>query len=174
MTGSERMQRIESLGPRQALDTVQYMTAWLDEQRAEPQEFTTVQQIELLNDVFQQAGHAPVPLSPSAKPDQQTGGEAARQVLAALAQSSDLALLAELDRWLDEPPEAETKALLEVVVVPVVLTACIMALGTGVEFEKDEHGKTRVKLVRKPVAGSELKNILNGFYGAVKSLVGLS
>jgi hypothetical protein len=41
MTDSERIQRIDSLTPRQAVATVQYMTAWLDEQRPEQQERTT-------------------------------------------------------------------------------------------------------------------------------------
>jgi hypothetical protein len=149
------------------------MTAWLAEQRPEPQEHTTEQQIDMLNAAFEQAGHAPVPLSPSAKPDLQAGGKAARQVLDALAQSPDPALLAELDRWLAEPPEAETKALLEVAAVSVVLTACIMVLGTKGDFEKDERGRTRLKLSREGIADADLKNVLDGFYAAVKSLVGM-
>jgi hypothetical protein len=173
MTDFERIQRIDSLTPRQAVDTVQYMTAWLDEQRPEQQEHTTEQQIDMLNAAFEQAGHAPLPLSSSAKPDLQAGGKAARQVLIALAQSPDPALLAELDRWLAEPPEAETKALLEVAVVSVVLTACIMALGTKAEFEKDERGRTRLKLSREAIAGADLRSVLDGFYAAVKSLVGM-
>jgi hypothetical protein len=174
MTDSERIQRIDSLTPRQAVATVQYVTAWLDEQRPEQQERTTEQQIDMLNAEFERAGHAPLPLSPSAKPDLQVVGKAARQVLAALAQSPDRALLDALDPLLAEPPEAETKALLEVAVVSVVLTACIMALGTKAEFEKDERGRTRVKLSREGIAGPDLKSVLEGFYAAVKSLAGMA
>jgi hypothetical protein len=174
MTDFERIRCIDLLTPRQAVDTVQYMTAWLDEQRPEQQEHTIEQQIDMLNAAFKQTGHAPLPLSSSAKPDLQAGGKAARQVLTALAQSPDPPLLAELDRWLAEPPEAETKALLEIAVVPVVITACIMALGTKVEFEKDESGRTRLKLSREDISGADLRSILDGFYAAVKKLIGMA
>jgi hypothetical protein len=149
------------------------MTAWLDEQRPEPQEHTTEQQIDMLNAAFEQAGHASVPLSPSAKPDLLAGWKAARELLAALAQTPDPSLLAELDRWLAEPPEVEMKALLEVAVVPVVLTACIMALGTRVEFERDERGRTHVKITRKDISGADLQNVLDRLYAAVRHLVGM-
>jgi hypothetical protein len=169
---AERIKRIEVLTPRQALDTVQYMTAWLDEQRTEPQDFTAEQQIEILNALFQEAGYAPVPLSPTAKPDAQAVGQAARKLLMLLTESADDALLTELDYWLAKPPEVETKALVEVIVVPIVLTACIITLGTSFEFERKD-GQTRIKGTRKGISGKDLQEVLGGFYGALKSLVGL-
>src|ERR1700728_3106417 len=100
ITSAERIKRIEALTPRQALDTVQYMTAWLDEQRTDPQDFTTEQQVEIINALFQEAGYAPLPLSPVAKPDEQSAGQAARKLLMLLTESADDALLTELDHWL--------------------------------------------------------------------------
>jgi hypothetical protein len=165
-----RVERIESLTPRQALDIVQHMTAWLDEQRTDAQDFTPEQQIEILNTLFQDAGYSPLPLSKEAKPDEQAVGQAGRWLLMLLAESDDRALLAELDRWLANPPQAETKAIVELIVVPIVLTACIVVLGTGFDFDRKD-GKVKIKVTRRGV--TDLKGMLPGFYGALKSLTGL-
>jgi hypothetical protein len=172
-TGAERLKRIEALTPRQALHTVQYMTAWLDEQVTEPQDFTAEQQIEILNTLFHEAGYAPLPLTPGAKPDQETAGQAARKLLMVLAESSDNALLDELDHWLAKPPGAETKAILELMVVPVVLTACITALQTSFEVKRGENGQTSVKLTRTGIQDKHLKGVLQGMYETVKRLATL-
>jgi hypothetical protein len=171
-TSAERSKRIEALTPRQALDTVQYMSAWLDEQRAEPLDFTAEQQVAILNDIFQKAGHAPLPLSPVAKPDEQAAGQAARQLLVVLSKSDDSDLLAELDHWLAKPPEAETKALVELVVVPIVLTGCIMALGTRYKLGL-KHGQTSAEIERAALEGKDLKDIVLGVIGLLKNLIGL-
>jgi|GEM_PF-2953338 len=177
---AERIKRIEALTPRQALDTVQYMTAWLDEQRTEtiesttpdPQYFSGGQQIDLLNTLFQEAGYPPLPLSPAAKPDEQVTGQSARKLLILLSESTDDALLAELDQWLASPPKAETKALVEIIIVPILLTACIIALGTNFGFEIKD-GKASIKGTRKGIQGKDLKGVLGGFYDVLKILSGL-
>lgn len=169
-TSTERVERIESLTPRQALDIIQYMTAWIDEQRADSEDLTPEQQIEILNTLFREGGYSPLPLSTAAKPDAQAVGHASRRLLKLLAESDDEALLAELDRWLANPPEADTKAIVELIVVPIVLTACIVALGSGFKFES-ENGKVKVKVTRRGI--SDLKGMLPGFYGALKSLTGV-
>jgi hypothetical protein len=172
-TSTERIKHIETLTPRQALDIVQFMTAWLDEQRTDSQDFAAEQQIEILNALFQEVGYSPLPLSTAAKPDEQAVGQAARRLLMLLTESDDGALLAELDHRLANPPEAETKALVEVIVVPIVITACIIALGTDFEFELKD-GAWRTKGTRKGILGKDLKDVLPGFYGALKSLIGLT
>lgn len=172
-TNAERIKRIEALTPRQALHTIQYMTAWLDRRLMEPQDLTADQQIEILNTLFHEAGYSPLGLSPAAKPDQQAAGQAARKLLMVLAESSDDALLTELDHWLANPPGSETKAIVELIVVPVVLTACITALQISFEVERGEDGQTKVKVRRTGIQGKHLNGVLQGLYGAVKSLVAL-
>ena len=173
ITNAERSKRIEGLTNRQALDIVQFMTAWLDGQRPEPLDLTPDQQVAVLNDVFQKVGYAALPLSAAARPDEHAAGQAGRQLLLVLSKSDDSALLAELDHWLANPPKAETKALVELVVVPIVLTACIIALGTKFKV-KYEEGRAVVDLARDPIKGKDLKAIVSGIFGVVKGLIGVA
>jgi hypothetical protein len=168
-TSAERIERIEVLTPRQALDTLQYMTAWFDEQSTDPHVFAAEQQIEILNALFQKAGYTPLPLSPAAQPDEQAAGQAARKLLMLLTESDDGALLAELDYWLANPPEAETKAFVEVIVLSIVLTACIKALRTRFEYERKDD-QTTIKVTSEPITDDKLA----GFYGALETLIGLA
>jgi hypothetical protein len=170
---ADRVDRIANLTPRQSLDVLQHLTAWLGEQSTDQRNFKTDEQIDILNALFQQEGYAPLPLSPDVRPDEDLAGEAARQLLIALAESGDGGLLAELDYWLANPPKAQTKALIELVVVPIVLTACVAALGTSFEIERKD-GKTRFKSKRTGISAKDLKHVLPGLYGAMKNLIGMA
>jgi hypothetical protein len=173
-TSAIRIKQIEALTPRQAFHTVQYMTAWLDEQMVEPQDLNPEQQIDILNTLFHEAGYLRVSLSSAAKPNLETAGHAARKLLRVLAETSgDDLLLAELDHWLAQPPKAETKAIVDLIVVPVVLTACITALQTNFEVVRGEDGKWRLKFTRRGSQGKDLKDQLQGIYGVTKSLLGV-
>jgi hypothetical protein len=165
-----REQRIDALRPGQALDIVQYMTSWLDARQSHAQELAAEQEPDALNALFEQAGYSPLPLSGARRLDDQAAGEAARQVLHLLAGSDDSAVLGELDHWLAGPPAAGTMVLAELVVLPIVLTACIVVLQTGFEFTYKD-GKAATKIGKKGLAGKDLSNVLATIYRLLKPVV---
>jgi len=170
---ADRVDRIANLTPRQSLDVLQHVTAWLGEQSGDQKDFRIEEQIDMLNALFQQEGYEPLPLSPDVRPDEDLAGEAAGQLLIAFAESGDRGFLAELDYWLANPPKAQTKALIELVVLPIVLTACVAALGTSFEVERKD-GKTRFKSKRTGIAAKDLKHVLPGLYNAIKNVIGMA
>jgi hypothetical protein len=165
-----REQRIDALRPGQAVDIVQYMTSWLDGRQSDARELAAEQEPDALNALFEQVGYAPLPLSDARKLDDQAAGEAARQLLHLLAGSDDPALLSELDHWLAGPPAAGTMVLAELVVLPIVLTACIVVLQSGFEFTYKD-GKAVTKVEKGRLAGKDLSKVLAAMYKLLKPVV---
>jgi hypothetical protein len=164
---TSRTEKISALTPLQALAIMQYMTASLSEQRVDEQEFNTGEQVEVLNAVFQEAGY-PAILSATAEVKENDAGQAAQQFLMLLAEADDAPLLAELDDWLAEPPEASIQAIPLVLAIPIVLTGCIVALQTGVVIERDKAGKWKTRIEKRPLAGKTLAEIVSGLFTVVK------
>jgi hypothetical protein len=167
-----REQRIDTLRPSQAVDILQYMTSWLDGRQSDVQELAAEQEPAALNALFTQAGFAPLPLSSERKPDDQAAGEAARQLLHLLAESDDPAVLSELDHWLIGPPAAGTMVLVELIVLPIVLTACVAVLQTGFEFTFKD-GKIAIKGGKERLAGKDLSTVLTPIYKLLERITAL-
>jgi hypothetical protein len=162
-----RTELILALPPRQALSIMQYLSAELAERRIDMQAFDAAEQTEVLNAVLQQAGYEAF-LPTTVEASEEDAGEAARRFLLLLSEAGDGGLLAELDEWLAEPPVAATAAIPLVVALPIVLTACIIALQMHVTIERSGSGKFSVR-IDKPSASDEtlvgIATILKGLLG---------
>jgi hypothetical protein len=151
-----RTAAIEALDDRQRLDIVQYMTLWMRRRQPESEEAAPAEEAEILNRLFQDRGLAPLQFSTEALLDEATVGEVAGRLLRTIAEADDPELLAELDHWLASPPRAGTMVLAEMVVVPIVLSACIAFLQTEVRWEKG-----RITVIKRPTSTKD-------FYEALK------
>ncbi|NBD18492.1 MAG: hypothetical protein GVY04_20885 [Cyanobacteria bacterium] len=168
---TNRTEQILGLSPRQALAIMQYMTAYLAERRVDDQNFDPNQQIEVLNAAFKEADYPPL-LTPTVEASEQEAGQAAQQFLILLAESGDDKLLAELDGWLTDPPEAAIAAIPLVLAVPIVLTGCIVALQTRVVIERTESGTWSIYIEKRSLEGKALAEIVGGLFNVIKVLPG--
>jgi hypothetical protein len=164
-----RTEQILDLTPRQALAVMQYMTASLAERRVDEHDFDTEEQIEVLNAAFQVEGY-PAILPAEVEASEEASGQAAQQFLLLLTEMGDDELLKELDEWLAEPPEASIAALPLVLLAPIVLTGCIIALQTGVVIERTESGEWSFRIERQPLAGEALIETIKGLFGVTRLL----
>jgi hypothetical protein len=166
-----RAESIEGLSPRQALDIVQYMTAWLAERQASSDDLSGAQQADGLNILLMQMGYAPVPPPASWHPSEGAGGLAARQLLRLLAESEDDEQLNELDHWLGNPPEAANLAVVELAVAAIIYTACTVVLQTGFDFAYKD-GKVTFRANRATPKGKDFSAVLATLRGIFEQLTG--
>jgi hypothetical protein len=165
-----RSERIEALTPRQALQVVQFMTAWLAERQTTVQDVSEEQQADGLNMLFGQMGYEPVSLPASWQPNEHAAGRAARELLHLQAESEDTAQLDELDEWLANPPEAANMALVELLLVPIVFAACTAILQTGYDFGYKD-GRVTFRISRAGLKGKDLSNALGTLRGVFVHLL---
>jgi hypothetical protein len=84
----------------------------------------------------------------------------------------DPAVLSELDHWLIGPPAAGTMVLVELIVLPIVLTACVAVLQTGFEFTFKD-GKIAIKGGKERLAGKDLSTVLTPIYKLLERITAL-
>jgi hypothetical protein len=133
-------EKIQSLSNQQALSILdslagEFSTADLPDTKAE--------QVQVLQALFQQAGHdldlAPIAIDDAVTDDAQAA-EAARRLLSLLAQVPEVQ--PSLAEWLDNPPTQEAAAVPLILAAPVVLTGCIAFLNVvgHVRFVRHKDG----------------------------------
>jgi hypothetical protein len=169
-TLTTRDKLIRDLLPRQSLAIAQYMTTRLADKRVDENEYDVEDQEAILNAAYARAGFDTVRLSNSSITEEAAGG-AAQEFLRMLPEIADAEILRRLDELLSRPPEPAIQALPLVMALPVLLTACIVTLQTGVEVTKDEAGRWTFRIRKQPAEGKTLTDLASKLFAITAKLL---
>jgi hypothetical protein len=146
------------------------MTSRLANKRIDENEYDVEDQEAILNSAYSHVGLNTVQFS-GAVIKEEDAGRAAQEFLGMLPEVADAETLRHLDELLAKPPEPAIQALPLVMALPILLTACVVMLQTGVEVIKDDAGRWTFRIHKQPAEGNTLSDLATKLFAISTKLL---